>query len=169
MALITETNVGPENNSFTYVYPAASIESMIRAMLPTDSSYNVTLIVRECTLQIQPIDVKVTADDAEKLYGTADPEFTATVEVTSEGYTGPFSESDISYTLIRPDKEAEGGEDVGEHTIHAIGNLLQGNFRVTFVDGTLTIKNSTLEIEAVNYNRPYDAESHSGGVEGTLP
>ncbi len=81
------------------------------------------------TLTITPAPVTVTAEDKEKMYGEADPKLTATVK-------GTFDSSDkITYTISRA-----AGNDAGDYTITPVGDTAQGNYEVTYVSGTLTIK-----------------------------
>ena len=80
------------------------------------------------TVKVLPKDAKVTAADASKTYGAKDPELTATVE-------GLVGEDTIKYTLSR-----EAGEDVKTYAITASGEKTQGNYTVTFVNGTFTIE-----------------------------
>ncbi|MBQ6968132.1 MAG: InlB B-repeat-containing protein [Lachnospiraceae bacterium] len=75
-------------------------------------------------------DVTVTADDKSKTEGEEDPEFTATVTGLVEGE----SESLISYTFSRIL-----GETVGTYTITPAGKRSQGNYSVTYKEGTLTV------------------------------
>ena len=89
-------------------------------------------------LTINPAAVTVTADNKEKLSGTDDPEFTATVE-------GLFGNDAISYTLTR-----EEGEAVGTYTITPAGEAEQGNYTITYVAGTLTINANTTPTAITN-------------------
>lgn len=69
--------------------------------------------------------ITVTADDASKAYGTADPSFTAT---KSEDVL-------VDYTVSR-----EAGESIGNYKIHVTGQRIQGNYLVVFESGFFTIK-----------------------------
>ena len=108
------------------------------------------------SLTVLPKDLTITIDDASKLYGTEDPEFTYSVEGLVEGETIP---ADL-ITLFRDE-----GEDVGTYTIHgkigtkmlvrkahlrAIATLIAddvrsgstfdaANYNITFVEGTFEI------------------------------
>ena len=86
-------------------------------------------IVKETlgTLTVEPKPVTVTANDASKTCGEADPELTATV-------TGLVGSDTVSYTLSR-----EVGEDAGTYTITSAGDAAQGNYTVNFAPGTFTI------------------------------
>ena len=88
---------------------------------------DVTFNVTDGWLKIDRKDITVTADDKTKVYGTDDPELTATVD-------GLVDDAEIEYKLSRAE-----GEDVGEYTITVAGAAEQGNYTVTYVPGTLTI------------------------------
>ena len=89
-------------------------------------NYNVKVV--EGTLTIVPRNVTVTANDAEKKVGESDPEFTVIIEGLLEGDT-------VEYVIAR-----DPGEEAGTYTIRVTGETDQGNFTVTFVNGTLTIR-----------------------------
>jgi hypothetical protein len=80
--------------------------------------------------QIKQAEVTVTANDATKVAGESDPAFTAKVDGLVKGE----SESLIKYELTR-----EPGETPGTYAIKVSGEESQGNYSVTFVNGTLTI------------------------------
>ena len=107
------------------------------------------------TLTIKPKAVTVTADDKTKVYGTEDPELTATVE-------GLVGEDKVAYTVSRED-----GENVGTYTITPSGAKDQGNYTVTYETGTLTVINNTTDLKFVEadtkgYNGVYDGTAHDG-------
>ena len=80
--------------------------------------------------QIKQAEVTVTANDATKVAGESDPAFTAKVD----GLVNNEPESLIKYELTR-----EPGETPGTYAIKVSGEESQGNYSVTFVNGTLTI------------------------------
>ena len=85
---------------------------------------------------ITPKPVTVTAVDAGKTYGEADPELTVTVSGTLNGET-------VEYTVAR-----EEGEDVDTYPIHVTGDEDQGNYLVSFVDGNFTVTARAVTITA---------------------
>ena len=100
-------------------------------------------------LTVNPAEVTVTADDKTKVYGDPDPALTATV-------AGLVDDAEIHYDLHRVP-----GEDVGSYPITLIGAENQGNYHVTFVPGTLTIKkNGGLTVTGTDYTGVYDGVSH---------
>ena len=108
----------------------------------------------EYTLKVTPAVVTVKADNKTKVYGTTDPELTATV-------TGIIGDDKISYTLSR-DK----GENIGDHVINVTGNVTQGNYKVEYAPGTLTITRQSIvpdpenpdSYKGVTVNTPNDKE-----------
>ena len=100
-----------ENTEFTY----------------DDPNVAARFVVNNSFLKITPAAVTVTANEASKEEGQADPELTATV-------TGLLGEDTIEYTLTR-----EPGETLGEYVIEASGEEQQGNYRVSYVSGRLFI------------------------------
>ena len=94
-------------------------------------NYLVTAIVNG-KLTISPASVTVTADNQTKEYGKADPTLTATVD-------GLIGDDAITYILSRNE-----GEAVGEYAITPTGEATQGNYAVTYVNGTLTVEAATI-------------------------
>ena len=115
------------------------------------TGYN-TLTV-ETTLNITPAEVTVTAENQTKVFGTTDPKFTAKT-------TGTYGTDTVTYTLSR-----ENGENVGTYTITPAGKELQGNYKVTYKTGTLTITQATRpegqQLSVTSYDGTYDAKAHS--------
>ena len=84
--------------------------------------------------------VTVTAQNASKVAGNADPELAATVTGLVDGE----SESLISYTVSRA-----AGETAGTYAITPTGDATQGNYTVSFVPGTLTITGAQAAVISV--------------------
>ena len=78
--------------------------------------------------KVVPSGVMVSADDASKVYGDADPELTATVSGAAEG-------DSLSYAVSR-----EAGEDAGTYSVAASGETSQGGYLVAYKSGTFTIE-----------------------------
>ena len=83
-------------------------------------------------LKINHAEATVTAGNATKVYGTSDPSFEATVE-------GLVPADATNTSLIQYSIAREAGEDVGTYAITAAGDEIQGNYKVTYAPGTLTI------------------------------
>lgn len=97
----------------------------------TDSSYNVTFeVAADGYVQINRKSANIKADNKSKAYKAADP----TLTVTKTGYVSGEADK-ISYSQLYRDS----GEESGTYPIHVTGNAVQGNYDVTFTNGTLTI------------------------------
>ena len=88
-------------------------------------------------------EATVKADDISKTVGEADPALTATV-------TGVYGSDTLSYTLVR-----ESGEEIGTYAIVPAGDTDQGNYTVSYENGTFTIEEE---------NFSYDFEQPETGV-----
>ena len=85
------------------------------------------------TYKITPKSVTVTAEDKTKVFGVTDPKLTAKV-------AGTLGNDTVEYTLSR-----ETGEAAGKYEITVKGDKLQGNYKVTYVAGTLTITSQSID------------------------
>ena len=85
------------------------------------------------TLTVKHRKVTVTGNNGNKVYGEADPELTATV-------AGTVGKDKVKYTVAR-----EAGEDVGHYSVIPTGEEIQGNYKVTYVTGTLTITSQSID------------------------
>ena len=96
----------------------------------TDNSQTAATASNTVTVTINPAAVTVTADNKEMTFGDSEPVLTATVS----GLVNDESASLITYTIGRAK-----GENAGEYKITPSGEEVQGNYKVTYVEGTLTI------------------------------
>jgi hypothetical protein len=103
---------------------------------PTDTEHYAPAMTT-ITLTINRRGVTVKADDKAKLRGWPDPELTATV-------TGLVGADTVAYTLSRGV-----GETAYVYAITPYGKAEQGNYAVTFLWGSLWIKQLDLAFEAV--------------------
>ena len=110
------------------------------------------------TVEITRRPVTVTVNSYQKTFGEADPEFTAKVE-------GTLGNDKVDYKLSR-----EKGENVGTYTITPTGDEKQGNYKVTYKPGSLTIvaAQRTTALSVTSYNGVYDAKKHTITVNGTV-
>ncbi|MBR3022654.1 MAG: leucine-rich repeat protein, partial [Bacteroidaceae bacterium] len=90
------------------------------------------------TFDIAQAPVTVKADDKEMTYGGTVPELTAAVTGLVEGE----SESLISYNA--PSCTANSSSPVGTYPITVTGETSQGNYTVSYVEGTLTITQASI-------------------------
>ncbi|MBQ9521835.1 MAG: hypothetical protein IJR72_04610 [Oscillospiraceae bacterium] len=120
----------------------------------TQDNYTVTYVPG--TLTITKATVTVKADDKTKVYGEDDPEFTVTVT----GLKNEDTEDVITYSLARA-----AGEGVGAYAITASGETEQGNYNVSYVNGTFTIDRATVTVTAEKKTKVYD---NTGETDPTL-
>jgi len=118
------------------------------------SSNSIAQIVIQATLQ-------VTANNATRVYGAADPTFTSTITgaITGDTFTVTYTTnetvtSDIGTYIITP-------------TAHGIA---LANYNVIYTPGTLTVTPATLTVTANNATRQYDAANpvFTGSVSGAM-
>ena len=104
----------------------------------------------ETTLKVTRKPVTVTANDASKVFGENDPDkFTADVD-------GLLGNDKIVFNVKRM-----AGEDAGTYAITPSGDSEQGNYEVTYKNGTFTIyKSKALTVSAPDYSGEYDGRSH---------
>ena len=136
----SQTNVGSSQNTYAIAWGTANA-----------SNYHVASS-QLGILTVTHGEVIVKANDTSKVYGTNDPAFTATV-------TGTYGSDTVSYTFSRT-----AGEDCSNYLIMPAGAQIQGNYRVTYAAGTLTIKpdpNNVITVISNDAVKEYDAASLS--------
>ena len=116
-------------------------------------------VIATGTVEILPFELVVTAEDKTKVAGTEDPELTAVETVAVDGTTRP-DDQEITYTLSRA-----AGEAVGGYAITPAGDVLQGNYSITYVPGTLTITAAPVT-PGTTPNTP--APQDNGGTPGVI-
>ena len=107
-------------------------------------NYEVSFV--EGFLTIDHKDAIVTAEDKTKVYGDDDPLLTAVIE----GLVMGDAETVIGYELERD----EGG-NIGKYPIKATGEELQGNYRVSFVNGAFSITPAKAIVTAEKIEKTY--------------
>ena len=107
---------------------------------------NYTVVYVNGTLTVGQATLTVTAGNASRAYGVANPAFTASATGAINGDTFSFTESTTA-TISSP---------VGTYAIVpvATGTNL-GNYTVVYVNGTLTVGQATLTVTAGNASRAY--------------
>ncbi len=113
----------------------------------------------EYTLEVTKKEVTITAVDTKKVYGTKDPEFTATISGLVDGES-----PEINYSLSR-----EAGEDVNTYTITPTTSTTLENYTITCKPGTFTITKSnamtlTPELTGSKATKAYDGKALKGGA-----
>ena len=115
-------------------------------------TYKVTAL-HEGSMVISRAKASVSANDAGKVFGAADPELAATV-------SGVFEGDALAYEVSR-----EEGENAGTYAITASGDAVQGNYDVTYAPATFTItKSGSLEVFVNGYSGTYDGASHAASA-----
>ena len=99
------------------------------------------------TFTIEQKEVTVTPANKTKTAGESDPSFTATVSGTLDSDT-------VKYKLTR-----DSGESAGTYTIKASGDSSQGNYKVTYKTGTLTIKAKSTSSSSSSSSSPSSTKS----------
>lgn len=123
-------------------------------------SPNYEIVYIDGTLEVLPLTVRIIVDDAEKVYGTFDPdEFTCHFEVADKNGS-PYEASEEQLEAVRTDLNLTTfrvpGEIVGQYPIRA-GYTEMDNFIITSVDeGTFTITPAELVITANSAMKVYD-------------
>ena len=133
------------------------VEVMIRATNPNYEPEETTV-----KLIITPAEVTVTAKNSNKEFGTADPEFEATV-------SGVIDDFEIEYKVTRPGAGTD--EEVGFYpgAIVPDGEEYQGNYKVTYVNGDFEITPAgTLTVSATGYTGVYDGKSHEADAVASI-
>ena len=106
-----------------------------------DVHYEIAAVTMDAYLEIVPAKITITANDASKVYGEADPELTATVE-------GLVGNDVLNVTLKR-----EAGENVGTYVITAYAE--NANYEITFVNGTFEITKKSITVTANDASKVY--------------
>ena len=152
----TEALTKDEEYTVTYEQNINAGTNTASAVVTGKGLYTGTEIVN---FTIEPKPVTVTADNKNKLEGDADPALTATVN-------GTLGNDTITYSLTR-----EGDESTGSHPITVTGDVFQGNYFVTFVNGTLIISaKETPERPGIDFFRLYgDCELPATGFSSLQP
>jgi hypothetical protein len=128
------------------------------------TSTNYTITFDTGTLTISKAPLSVTADDKTKIYGAADPAFTATYSGFIDGDTAAALSGTLAFNR-------NPGENVGNYLITPSG-LSSTNYTITFGIGTLTISKAPLSVTADDKTKVYGAAdpaftvTYSGFVNG---
>src|SRR5439155_826588 len=136
----------------------------------SSGNYNFSLVDGQLT--VTKATLTVTANDTNRVYGAANPVFTASysgfVNGETLGTSGVTGSPSLT-TTATPSSPVSGGP----YTITAsVGTLSSGNYNFSFADGQLTVTKATLMVTANNTNRVYGATnpvftvSYSGFVNG---
>lgn len=132
------------------------------------SSPNYTITYLPGTLSITPAGLTVTANNASRLYGQMNPQFTASYTGLVNGDTAASLSGTLTFTT-----PATQSSPVGIYTINCSG-LTSNNYMITFAPGQLNITPAPLTITVNNASRltgqpnPTFTVSYSGFVNGDM-
>ncbi|HWW23083.1 MAG TPA: Ig-like domain repeat protein [Edaphobacter sp.] len=118
------------------------------------------------SLTVNKAVLTVTASNASRVYGAANPTFTYTITGFVSGETQSVVSGSPSLTTT-----ATTSSPVGTYTISAaLGTLAATNYSFTFVNGTLTVTTAALTIKANDASRIYGAANptFTGTVTGAV-
>ena len=118
------------------------------------SNKNYTNLNATITLNIDPKQVVLTADDKSVPYGTKAPVFT----ITASGFTGDDTLADIGGSCT-PISTYAAGSDIGSYAINLNNALSDDNYIFTTVPGTLTVAPARLNVTATAANKVYDGST----------
>ena len=131
------------------------------------TSGNYTITFNTGPLTITKAALSVTADAKTKIYGAADPTFTATYSGFVNGETSTVLGGTLAFTRAP-------GTNVGSYLITPSGQT-SGNYAITFNTGLLTITKAALSVTADTKTKTYGAvdptftATYSGFVNGETP
>lgn len=157
----------PEGTTFTYSVDGGqtwttipptltNVGTLVVIVRATNEIYGTTETTE--VIQVNPAPVVVTALDAAKAAGTADPEFRAVV-------TGLLDDQEIIYVITRPGAGTDEGEGSYENAILVTGEELQGNYIVTYIPGTLVITAEEIlddDTPLATFLKPFQPHESSG-------
>lgn len=111
-------------------------------------------------LVVTPAELTVTANDKTKVYGDADPDLDYRIDGAKNGHTAAdlFNDGKLSREAgenVRPEGYAinQGGLTLNQ--------WMSGNYRLTFVNGTLQITPAELTVTGETQHYEYDGQSHA--------
>ncbi|MFB9764684.1 MBG domain-containing protein [Nocardioides kongjuensis] len=111
-----------------------------------DAGGNYTVSYVDATLTVTPRSVVVTAGNATKVYGQADPAFGYTVDGLTDG----------DQLTHEPSCDVAGPHHgVGGYAIACAGADAGGNYAVSYADGLLTVTPKALAVTAANATKTY--------------
>src|SRR5919201_3203055 len=134
--LATSGVTGAPSLTTTAVANSAVGDYTITVAQGTLASANYSFSFANGTLHVTPATLTVTANDASRIYGDANPSFSASYSGFKNGETLATSGVTGSPSLTT---SAAAASPVGSYTITAaVGTLASTNYSFTFVNGTLT-------------------------------
>ena len=140
--------------TFTYTPAAGTVLSAGNQTLsvkftPTDTNYQ--SVSRSVSVNVTPATLTVTAQNAARAYGAANPVFSAIIS----GFVNEDTQSVVSGSANLT-TTAMPASNVGSFAITVTaGTLAAANYTFSFVNGTLTVNAAVLTVTAQNASRAY--------------
>jgi MBG domain (YGX type) len=134
----------------TQTSPAGSYPILCSGL--TSENYSITFLLG--ALAISTDTLTVTANNATRPYGSANPTFTATIS----GFVNGDSLASLGGALLCSTAATPASSVSSAYAIHCSG-LTAVNYAITYVPGALTITPAPLTIAASNAMRPYGASN----------
>jgi len=129
----------------------------ITAGLGSLTSTNYSFVFSNGTLTVAQAAITVTAENQSRLYGAANPTFTASYTGFVNGDTAAVISGSPTLTTA-----ADTNSPVGGYVItNTLGSLSATNYAFTLVNGTLTINQTLLVIAANNDAKTYDGNPYT--------
>src|SRR6185436_509524 len=146
----TAASLGGTLSVTTVATPASAVGTY--AITPAGlTSTNYTISYVAGTLTVNAATLTVTAVNAARAYGVANPAFTVNYGGFVNGDTAASLGGTLSVTTVATPASA-----VGTYAITPAG-LTSTNYAISYVPGTLTVNAATLTVTAVNATRAYGA------------
>jgi hypothetical protein len=162
VASVTLASGGATNTAAVGSYPIVASAAAGSGL----GNYTITYV--NGILTVSPATLGVTADNQSRLYGAANPVFTASYAGFVNGDTLAVVSGSPSLTTL-----ADTNSPVGMYTITAaLGSLTATNYIFSLTNGTLTVGAAAITVTADNQSRSYGAAnptltaSYSGFVNG---
>ncbi len=122
----------------------------------TSGNYAITFV--KGTLTVTKAPLTVTADDKTKVYGQANPAFTASYSGLVNNDTAGALGGTLSFATAATAASGAGSYDVTP------SGLTSGNYAITFVKGTLTVTKAPLTVTVTDVGKAYSAPNPTFAV-----
>ena len=139
-------------SSATQASPVAGGPYTITPSGLTSTNYHITFVAGKLT--VTPAPLTITANDAQKVYGAALP----TLSAKYDGFVNNENEAVLTTPALLATTATDASPVVnGGYKITASG-ATSTNYKITFVDGTLTVTPAPLSVVADDASKVYGAE-----------
>ena len=129
----------------------ASAQSYATRMAATASGQGYVLVLVNGTLTVDPATLTITADDARRRYGAANPSFAGRIDGFLPGDDTSLLDGTLTFAT-----NASAASPVGAYAITPSGLTDPGgNYAIAYVPGTLTVDPAPLTVTAIDTTRRY--------------